>query len=94
MKLNKVAIVSKFGSKISEDAAKKVAKKLLSKKIRVYTIAPVDVDGEKQVESLDDLSKIKLGILSILIYHHIMIIKKIKILSIYIPIFTQNIIRI
>ena len=62
MKLNKVAIVSKFGSKISEDAAKKVAKKLLSKKIRVYTIAPVDVDGTKQVESLDDLSKIKLDL--------------------------------
>ena len=49
LKLNKVAIVSKFGSKISENAAKKVAEKLLLKKIIVYTIAPVEVDGAKQV---------------------------------------------
>ena len=62
MKLNKVAIVSKFGSKISEDAAKKVAKKLLAKKIQVYTIAPVDVDETKQVESLEVLSKVKLDL--------------------------------
>ena len=33
MKLEKVVIVSKFGSKISEDAAKRVAKKILEKKI-------------------------------------------------------------
>ena len=38
LKLNKVVIVSKFGSKISEDAAKMVAKKLLLKKIGVYTM--------------------------------------------------------
>lgn len=62
MKLNKVAIISKFGSKISEDAAKKVAKKLLAKKIQVYTIAPVDVDKTKQVESLEVLSKVKLDL--------------------------------
>ena len=60
MKLNKVAIVSKFGSKISEDAAKVVTKKLLSKKITVYTIAPVNVTGAKQVESLEKLNKVKL----------------------------------
>ena len=62
MKLNKVAIVSKFGSKISEDAAKMVAKKLLSKKISVYTIAPVEVTDAKQVESLEELHKIKLDL--------------------------------
>ena len=62
MKLNKVAIISKFGSKISEDAAKKVAKKLLAKKIQVYTIAPVDVDKTKQGESLEVLSKVKLDL--------------------------------
>ena len=62
MKLNKVAIVSKFGSKISEDAAKMVAKKLLSKKIIVYTIAPVEVNGTNQVESLDQLTKTKLDL--------------------------------
>ena len=37
-----------------------VAKKLLSKKINVYTIAPVEVGGAKQIESLDQLSKVKL----------------------------------
>ena len=62
MKLNKVAIVSKFGSKISEDAAKVVTKKLLSKKITVYTIAPVNVTGAKQVESLEKLNKVKLDL--------------------------------
>ena len=53
LKLNKVAIVSKFGSKVSEDAAVLVAKKLLPKKIVVYTIAPVNVTGAKQVKSLE-----------------------------------------
>ena len=67
MKLNKVAIVSKFGSKISEDAAKMVAKKLLSKKLLakksiVTTISPVKVAGAKQVESLEELHKIKLDL--------------------------------
>ena len=57
-----MAIVSKFGSKISEDAAKMVAKKLLSKKITVYTIAPVNVTGAKQVESLEKLNKVKLDL--------------------------------
>ena len=62
LKLNNVAIVSKFGSKISENAAKNVAKKLLSKKIKVHTIAPVEVANAKQVESLDALSKVKLDL--------------------------------
>ena len=68
MKLNNVAIVSKFGSKISEDAAKMVTKKLLSKKIKVYTIAPVEMSGAKQIESLDQLTKVKLDFLN-LDYH-------------------------
>ena len=63
LKLNNVAIASKFGSKISEDAAKMVAKKLLSKKIKVYTIAPVEMSGAKQIESLDQLTKVKLDFL-------------------------------
>ena len=62
MKLNKVAIVSKFGSKISEDAAEMISKKLLAKKISVYTISPVSVSGAKKVESLEELSKIKLDL--------------------------------
>ena len=62
MKLNKVAIVSKFGSKISEDAAEMISKKLIAKKIKVYTIAPVSVSGAEKVESLEDLSKIKLDL--------------------------------
>ena len=62
MKLNKVAIVSKFGSKISEDAAEMISKKLIAKKIKVYTIAPVSVTGSEKVESLEELSKIKLDL--------------------------------
>jgi len=57
-----VAIVSKFGNKESEEAAKKVAKKFLAKKARVFTIAPVYVESAKQVESLADLKKEKLDL--------------------------------
>ncbi len=51
MKLENVVIVSKFGSKDSEDAAKDVAKKLLEKKVTVYTISPVNVEGAVQMEN-------------------------------------------
>ncbi len=62
MKLNTVAVVSKFGSKESEDAGRKVAKKLLGKKAKVYTIAPVSVEGAKQVESVEELRNKKLDL--------------------------------
>ena len=62
MKLNTVAVVSKFGSKKSEDAGRKVAKKLLAKKAKVYTIAPVSVEGAKQVESVEELQNKKLDL--------------------------------
>ncbi len=62
MKLNTVAVVSKFGSKESEDAGRKVAKKLLAKKAKVYTIAPVSVEGAKQVESVEELQNKKLDL--------------------------------
>ena len=62
MKLNTVAVVSKFGSKESEDAGRKVAKKLLAKKAEVYTIAPVSVEGAKQVESVEELRNKKLDL--------------------------------
>jgi NAD+ kinase len=62
LKLNKVAIVSKFGSKESEEAGKKVAKKLLAKKIEVFTIAPVSVTGAKKVESAEELKNKKLDL--------------------------------
>ncbi len=62
MKLNTVAVVSKFGSKESEDAGRKVAKKLLAKKAEVYTIAPVSVGGAKQVESVEELRNKKLDL--------------------------------
>lgn len=62
MKLNTVAVVSKFGSKESEDAGRKVAKKLLAKKAEVYTIAPVSVVGAKQVESVEELRNKKLDL--------------------------------
>ena len=62
MKINKVAIVSKFGSKESEKAAIKIAKKLLKLKSQVYTIAPVSVDGAKKIDSLEELNKISLDL--------------------------------
>jgi NAD+ kinase len=62
LKLNTVAVVSKFGSKESEDAGRKVAKKLLAKKAEVYTIAPVSVGGAKQVESVEELRNKKLDL--------------------------------
>lgn len=62
LKLNKVAVVSKFGSKESEDAGKKITKKLLSKKAEVYTISPVKVEGAKQVESMEELRNKKLDL--------------------------------
>ena len=51
MKLQKVAVVSKVGSKESEDAAKNVAKKFLAKKSMVFTISPIEVEGAKKVET-------------------------------------------
>ena len=62
MKINKVAIVSKFGSKKSENAARKTAEKLLKQKFKVYTISPVSVKGGKEINSLEDLRKIKLDL--------------------------------
>ena len=62
MKLQKVAIVSKVGSKDSEQAAKDIAKKLLAKKSTVYTISPIKVGGTKQLETLEELKKIKLDL--------------------------------
>ena len=54
-----MAIVSKFGSKESEEASKKVAKKFHAKKAKVFTISPVAVEGAKKVESIEDLKKRK-----------------------------------
>ncbi|TFH02061.1 MAG: NAD(+)/NADH kinase, partial [Nitrosopumilus sp.] len=62
MKLNKVAIVSKVGSKESEETAKDVAKKFLAIKSIVYTIAPIEVEGAKKIESLEELKKEKLDL--------------------------------
>ena len=62
MKINKIAIVSKFGSIKAENAAKVIAKKLLKQKFRVYTISPVLVNGTKKVDSLEDLKKVKLDL--------------------------------
>jgi NAD+ kinase len=62
LKLNRVAVVTKFGSKESEEAGRKVAKKLLSKKIKVFTIAPVSVTGAQKVEIAEDLKNKKLDL--------------------------------
>ena len=62
VKVKNVAIVSKFGSKISEDAAVVITKKLVDNNSKVITIPPVQVSGAKQVESLEELSKMKLDL--------------------------------
>jgi len=62
LKLNKVGIVSKVGSKESEKTAKNVAKKFLAKKSKVYTIAPIIVEGAKTIQSLQELKKEKLDL--------------------------------
>jgi len=54
--------VSKVGSKDSEQAAKDIAKKLLAKKSTIYTISPIQVEGAKQLETLEELKKIKLDL--------------------------------
>ncbi|MCJ8306159.1 MAG: NAD(+)/NADH kinase [Nitrosopumilus sp.] len=62
MKLQKVAVISKVGSKDSEQAAKEITKKLLAKKSTVYTISPIDVKGAKKVETIEELKKEKLDL--------------------------------
>jgi NAD+ kinase len=62
LNLNRVAVVSKFGSKEAEDAAKKVAKKLLAKKSQVITISPVEIEGAKKVSDLEELKDAKLDL--------------------------------
>ena len=62
LKLQNVAVVSKVGNKESEKAAIDVAKKLLKKKSKVYTISPIQVEGAKQIETLEELKKIKLDL--------------------------------
>ena len=62
MKINKIAIVSKLGSKKAENAVKGIATKLLKQKFKVYTVSPVLVKGAKKVNSLEDLRKIKLDL--------------------------------
>jgi len=62
LKINKIAIVSKLGSKKAEKAVKGIATKLLKQKFKVYTVSPVLVDGAKTVSSIEDLRKIKLAL--------------------------------
>ena len=57
-----MAVVSKVGSKDSEQAAKDVTKKFLAKKSTVFTISPVEVEGAKQIETLEELKKEKLDL--------------------------------
>ena len=62
MKLNRVAVVSKFGNKEAEEAAIKVAKKFLAKKATVFTISPVSVQNCKKIETVKELKKEKLDL--------------------------------
>ena len=57
-----MAVVSKVGSKESEQAAKDVAKKILAKKSKVFIISPIQVEGAKQLEDLEELKKEKLDL--------------------------------
>ncbi len=57
-----MAIVSKVGSKDSEQAARDVTKKFLAKKSKVFTISPIMVEGAKQIETLEELKKEKLDL--------------------------------
>ena len=63
LKLQNVAVVSKVGNKESEKAAIDVAKTLLAKKSKVYTISPIQVEGAKQIETLEELKKVKLDLI-------------------------------
>jgi NAD+ kinase len=63
LKLQNVAVVSKVGNKDSEKAATDVAKKLLARKSKVYTISPIQVEGAKQIETLEELKKVKLDLI-------------------------------
>jgi len=62
LKLNRVAVVSKFGNKEAEEAAIKVAKKFLAKKATVFTISPVSVQNCKKIETVNELKKEKLDL--------------------------------
>ena len=62
MKLDKVAIVSKVGSKAAEQAAKNVAEKLLAIKSAVYIISPLEINGAQQIDTLEELTKINLDL--------------------------------
>lgn len=62
MKLTKVAVVGKVGSKESEEAAASVARKFLKNKSRVFTVSPVSVTGTKKIDSLDELRKERLDL--------------------------------
>lgn len=62
LKLQKIAVVSKVGSKDSEKAANDVVKKLLAKKMTVYTVSSIEVKGAKKIETLVELKKIKLDL--------------------------------
>jgi len=62
LKLQKIAVVSKVGSKDSEKAAKDIVKKLLAKKITVYTVSSIEVEGAKKIETLEELKKIELDL--------------------------------
>ena len=62
LKLQKVAVISKVGSKESEQAGKDVVKKLLAKKSTVYTISPIEVKGAKKIDTLEELKKVKLDL--------------------------------
>ena len=67
MKLQKVAVVSKVGSKDSEQAAKDVAKKFLGQKNQQSTLfLQLKLKEQKKIETLEELKKVKLDLVLLL----------------------------
>ncbi|ABK77992.1 inorganic polyphosphate/ATP-NAD kinase [Cenarchaeum symbiosum A] len=55
LRLDRVAVVGKFGSRPAEDAARAVAEKFLAGGSTVYTISPISVGGAEEAGTVADL---------------------------------------
>ena len=62
MKIKKVAVISKLGSKEAEEAAKLVVKKFLAKRSKVFLVSSISIEETIKVESIEDLKKEKLDL--------------------------------
>ena len=62
MNLRSVGVVSKVGSKESEQAARSIASMLLTRGAAVHTTSPVEVEGAQKAETLEDLKGVRLDL--------------------------------